>query len=145
MTSISSTPSVNKGKTQSASTKNPSAPSVVQTVIPFGVKPPKRHIITNYGNLTAEVQELLLVKYPLGWRNHVMKVNKGNNDFFYAITLDTPDVDYLIKVDVNIDSRQKLEEDRTIYGGYGDEDEDETDELPSKEDEKIADDSPDEG
>lgn len=116
------------------------APLVQQAAIPFGKK---RSIIISYNNISPEVRELLLEKYPAGWRDHVIKINKGSHDFFYAITLDTPDVDYLIKVDVEIDSRQKLEEDRSIFGTYDEGEDEDNEELPSKEDEKIADDSPD--
>jgi hypothetical protein len=131
-----------KRKRQKSSPPKQQEEMVVQAAIPFGVKPSlsaKKRIVTNFNNLSQEVLELLQAKYPLGWRNHIFKVNKSNNDSFYAVTLDMPDVSYLIKVDVEIDSRQKLEEDRSIYGGYDDADNDETDEeLPSKEDERIT-------
>lgn len=43
-------------------------------------------------------------KYPLGYNDYVIKVTKPNNDFFYAVTVDTEDASYLVKVDVKIDN-----------------------------------------
>jgi hypothetical protein len=38
-------------------------------------------------------------------------VSKPNNEFFYAITLDTEDASYLIKVNVKIDTKPKDDDD----------------------------------
>jgi hypothetical protein len=43
-------------------------------------------------------------KYPLGYGDAIIKVEKPNGDFFHAITLDFEDVSYLVKVDVKIDN-----------------------------------------
>lgn len=55
-------------------------------------------------NLSAELLELLHKKYPDGYQNHVIKVTTPKNDFFYGVTLDTPEVSYLVKVPVKIDT-----------------------------------------
>jgi hypothetical protein len=131
----------NNRKDNSVVQDSPSAVAGKQAVLPFDAKVRKRSIITSFNNLSPEMQELLQLKYPTGWRNHVIKINKSNHDFFFAVTLDTPEVDYLIKVDVEIDSRQKLEEDRTIFGGFDDSegDEDENEAAHADEYDKIAD------
>lgn len=83
----------------------------------------KKKIITNYESLSEEVVSAIKKKYPDGYTNHVFKVTLPNNNFFHAITVDTQDVSYLVKVKVKLDKTDKLEE-----------------ELFNINDEKIADD-----
>jgi hypothetical protein len=64
----------------------------------------KKKIIVHFNNLTPEVLEAVQKKYPEGYQDHVFKVTKPNNDFFYAITVDTEDASYLIKINVKIDT-----------------------------------------
>jgi hypothetical protein len=61
------------------------------------------------------VLELVKKKYPYGYLNSVIKVTKPNNDFFYAITLDTDDTSYLIKVNVKIDTKAKDEDEEKDF------------------------------
>lgn len=72
----------------------------------------KKKVIIHYNNLPPEVLELIVEQYPDGYKNHVKKITKPNNDFFYAITVDTKEISYLIKVDVKIDNltEDKLDE-----------------------------------
>lgn len=60
--------------------------------------------VTSYQNLSPELIELLHKKYPDGYQNHVIKVTPPNNIPFYAVTLDTADISYLVKVPVKIDT-----------------------------------------
>ncbi len=64
----------------------------------------KKNVIVHFNNITPEVLEAVHIKYPDGYQDHVFKVTKPNNDFFYAITVDTQDTSYLIKIDVKIDN-----------------------------------------
>jgi hypothetical protein len=64
----------------------------------------KKKLVVSYKNLSPELIFLVKEKYPKGYSDYLIKVNKNNGEFFYAITLDTETVDYLIKVDVKIDS-----------------------------------------
>jgi hypothetical protein len=68
-------------------------------------KPVKKKIIVSYQNLSAELKEAILKKYPLGWVNHMIKVKGVGDSIFHAITLDTNDASYLIKVPVKIDQK----------------------------------------
>lgn len=68
-------------------------------------QPAKRKVIVSYQNLTAEVKEAILKKYPLGWVNHMIKVKGAGDSYFHAITLDTEEISYLIKVPVKIDQK----------------------------------------
>lgn len=65
---------------------------------------PKKRLVVNYKNLQPEILELVKEKFPKGYSDYVIKVDKGNGEFFYAITLDTEDISYLIKVDVKVDT-----------------------------------------
>lgn len=75
----------------------------------------KKKIIVHYNNLSPEVIELLRQKYPDGYQHHTKKITKPNNDFFYAVTLDTDDTSYLIKVDVKIDNITENKLDDAIF------------------------------
>lgn len=72
----------------------------------------KKKVIIHYNNLPEEVLEALNLKYPEGYSNFIKKYPKPDNSFFHAITLDTEDTSYLIKVNVKIDNinKEKLEE-----------------------------------
>jgi hypothetical protein len=64
----------------------------------------RKRVITHINNLPQEVLEALMEKYPQGYQEYMFKVTKPNGDFFYAVTLDTSDTSYLVKVDVKIDN-----------------------------------------
>lgn len=71
----------------------------------------KKKIVVSYENLQPEVLQAIMKKYPNGYANHVIKVTLPNNNFFHAITVDTDDASYLVKVKVKLDKVDKLEED----------------------------------
>lgn len=75
----------------------------------------KKRVVTSYKNLSPEILEEVKKKYPNGWNDYVMKVEKGPGDYFYAITLDLPEISYLIKVDVKIDNRNKDEDEEKDF------------------------------
>lgn len=80
----------------------------------------KKRVVINYSNLNPDLLELLKKKYPLGYQNYVIKVDKPNGEFFYAITLDTDDTSYLVKVNVKIDSKPKDEDEERDFFGESD-------------------------
>lgn len=41
----------------------------------------KKHIVTSFHNLSAELQEAVREKYPLGFTDAMMRVDKPNGDF----------------------------------------------------------------
>lgn len=75
----------------------------------------KKHIVTSYRNLTPEMQEAVKEKYPLGFTDAMMRVDKPNGDFFYAVPFDTADVAYLVKIDVKIDDNSSEEDEKDYY------------------------------
>jgi hypothetical protein len=64
----------------------------------------KKRLIVNMANLPDGVLEAIQRKYPNGYADYVIKVPKGLNDFFYAITVDTESASYLVKVNVKVDA-----------------------------------------
>jgi hypothetical protein len=92
----------------------------------------KKRVIKNIDNISDEIKEAIREKYPDGWQNVVMRVNKADKTFFHAITVDTDDTSYMIKVNVKVDSIEELErlenqdddnqddDDETIAGGEED-------------------------
>jgi hypothetical protein len=95
----------------------------------------RKKLIINYQNVTPELMEAIRKKYPLGWVNHTMKVKTSGDAFFFAITVDTEEVSYLIKVPVKIDNKsEKDDEDffeetpdvKESGDGFTDEEEQET-------------------
>ena len=75
----------------------------------------KKRIVISYHNLPVELQEELKRRYPHGFTDHMIRVDKGIGDFFYAVVLETEDAKYLVKVDVKIDDRVEEEEDKEYY------------------------------
>lgn len=72
---------------------------------------PRKKTIINYANVSPELMEAIRKKYPLGWINHTIKVPLAGGSFFFAITLDTDDTSYLIKVPVKVDTKSDKDED----------------------------------
>ena len=79
-------------------------------------KKQKRRVVVSYKNLSAELREEVRKKYPIGYTDHMIRIDKGPGDFFYAIVLETEDTSYLIKVDVKVDDQVEEEEDKDFFG-----------------------------
>ncbi len=75
----------------------------------------KKRVVISYKNLTPELQEAVKKKYPHGWTDSMIRIEKSPTEFFYAIMLETEDISYLIKVDVKVDSNVEEEEDKEYY------------------------------
>lgn len=96
----------------------------------------KKRVVVSYKNLSAELREEVKKKYPNGYTDSMIRIDKGPGDFFYAIVLETEDTSYLIKVDVKVDDRE-IDDDKDFFG---DEDEiKENDEIMDAEMEEMED------
>ncbi len=73
----------------------------------------KKKIVTSYQNLSDSIKEKVKEKYPYGYQDSMIRIDKGPNDFFYAIMLETEEVSYLIKIDVKVDN--KLVDDKDYF------------------------------
>lgn len=63
----------------------------------------KRNLVTAFNNLPADLQEAVKAFYPSGFSEAMIRVDKPNGDFFYAVPFETEEVAYLVKIDVKID------------------------------------------
>lgn len=77
----------------------------------------KKHIVTSLHNLTPELQEKVRALYPLGFTDAMMRIDKPNGDFFYAVPYETADTYYLVKIDVKIDDTADDGADDDYYDG----------------------------
>ena len=93
----------------------------------------KKRLVISYKNCPDEVVQAIKEKYPLGYGDSIIKVQKPNGEFFHAITVDFEDVSYLVKVDVKIDNLTEEEFEKQFGANVGDESE--GGDLETKEDE----------
>ena len=75
----------------------------------------KKHIVTSFHNLSVEMQEAVREQYPLGFSDAMMRIDKPNGDFFYAVPFDTEEIAYLVKIDVKIDDNSQDDDDKDYY------------------------------
>lgn len=83
----------------------------------------KKNLIVSLKNLPDDVLKLLKEAYPDGYADYVQKQTKPNGEPLYVVPLDTPDVYYMIKVDVKVDSGLvEADLDKDLYGSEEKED-----------------------
>ncbi|MBP3332011.1 MAG: hypothetical protein J6K90_05525 [Tidjanibacter sp.] len=75
----------------------------------------KRRSVISFHNLPFEIQEAVKEKYPLGYTDYMIRVDKPSGDFFYAVPFETDEVSYLVKVDVKIDDGNIEEEEKDYF------------------------------
>ena len=81
----------------------------------------KKRLVISYKNCPAEVVQAIKEKYPLGYGDAIIKVQKPNGEFFHAITIDFEDSSYLVKVDVKIDNLTEEEFEKQFGANVGEE------------------------
>ena len=75
----------------------------------------KKRIVASIHNLPPELLEALKKKYPYGYTDQMIRVEKGPGDFFYGVVLETEEINYLIKVDVKVDGKIEEDEEKEYY------------------------------
>ena len=75
----------------------------------------KKRSVVSFANLSPELQEEVKKLYPYGFTEAMMRIDKPNGDFFYAVPFDTEEVAYLVKIDVKIDDKAHEEDDKDYY------------------------------
>ena len=75
----------------------------------------KKRLVTSFNNLPLELQEAVKAAYPLGYTDYMMRIDKPNGDFFFAVPFETDEISYLVKIDVKIDDLSNEEEDKDYY------------------------------
>ena len=96
----------------------------------------KKRVIISYKNLPEDLQEQLKLQHPTGFTDSMIRIDKGPGDFFYAVILETDEINYLVKIDVKIDDGQDDDND----GYYDDDDLKGADELADQPSDDPADD-----
>ncbi|MFI3316894.1 MAG: hypothetical protein SNF93_04840 [Rikenellaceae bacterium] len=74
-------------------------------------KATKRRLVTSLQNLSPELQDQVKQFYPLGFTDAMMRIDKPNGDFFYAVPFETEEIFYLVKIAVKIDDSENMEKD----------------------------------
>lgn len=74
----------------------------------------KKNLVTSFHNLAPELQEAVKAAYPAGFSEVMMRVEKPNGDFFYAVPFETEEVAYLVKIDVKIDDAS-IDDDKDFF------------------------------
>ena len=75
----------------------------------------KKRLVVSFNNMTPELQEEVKAAYPLGYTDYMMRIDKPNGDFFFAVPFETEEISYLVKIDVKIDDLSNEEEDKDYY------------------------------
>lgn len=75
----------------------------------------KRRLVVSFHNLPSEMQEAVKSLYPLGYADAMMRIDKPNGDFFYAVPFETDEISYLVKIDVKIDDLSEDDDDKDYY------------------------------
>ena len=75
----------------------------------------KRRSVVSFANLPEELQEEVKKLYPHGYNEAMMRIEKPNGDFFYAVPYETDEVSYLVKVTVKIDDHVDDNDDSDYY------------------------------
>lgn len=75
----------------------------------------KKRVVTSFHNLTTEMQEAVKELYPTGYTEAMMRIEKPNGDFFYAVPYATEEIDYLVKIDVKIDELRAEDDEKDIF------------------------------
>ena len=100
----------------------------------------KKRLVVSFNNLPIELQEAIKAAYPLGYTDYIMRIDKPNGDFFFAVPFETEEISYLVKIDVKIDDLSNEDDDKDYY----DEDLKGADELANDDsDDEPADDNSD--
>ncbi len=75
----------------------------------------KKRSVVSFANLSPELQEEIKKFYPYGFTEAMMRIDKPNGEFFYAVPFETEEVMYLVKINVKIDDHIEEEDDKDYY------------------------------
>lgn len=75
----------------------------------------KKRVVAKFANMEPEMQDEVRKKFPHGFTDHMIRIEKAPGDFFYAVVYETEDTSYLVKIDVNIDGEIEEEDDKEYY------------------------------
>lgn len=93
----------------------------------------KKRAVVSYANMSPELAAAFKEKYPKGYADYmgnIVKVDKPDGTFFYAVSVELPDAIYLVKVAVTIDDYEDVE--KSLFGGGNDDEDSEPDSFPEE-------------
>lgn len=64
----------------------------------------KKNLIVSYKNLSEQLKELFMERYPDGYKEHIQRFEKPNGEVIFVVPMETDDTVYMIKFDVKIDT-----------------------------------------
>lgn len=72
----------------------------------------KKRAVVSFENMSEELAAAFAEKYPKGFNDYfpdLVKYDKPDGTFFYAVTLEIPDAIYLVKIKVKTDDADDIE------------------------------------
>ena len=75
----------------------------------------KKRVVASFSNLTSDLQEQVKLKYPTGFNDYMIRIDKPDGTFFYAVSYDTNEISYLVKINVKIDNASEDDDEKDYY------------------------------
>jgi hypothetical protein len=78
----------------------------------MALKSNKKRAVISYENMPQELRDAFEKKYPHGYADYmgdIFKVDKPNGTFFHAVSVETEDAIYLVKIQVRTDALEDIE------------------------------------
>ena len=75
----------------------------------------KKNLIVSYKNLSDQLKELFMERYPEGYKEHIQRFEKPNGETIFVVPMETEDTVYMIKFDVKIDTTYTDDESEKDY------------------------------
>ena len=75
----------------------------------------KKRLVVSFNNMAPELQEEVKAAYPTGYTDFMMRIEKPNGDFFFAVPFETEEISYLVKIEVKIDDVSSDDDDKDYY------------------------------
>lgn len=85
----------------------------------------KKRVVISFENLSSDLVAALKERYPNGFEDKMIRVDKPNGDFFYGVVLETEDTNYLVKIAVRVDDKAQEEIEKDLFA----DDDTESDEI----------------
>lgn len=64
----------------------------------------KKNLIVSYKNLSEQLKEMFMERYPDGYKDYLQRFEKPNGETIFVVPMETDDTVYMIKFDVKIDT-----------------------------------------
>lgn len=75
----------------------------------------KKNLIVSYKNLSEQLKELFMERYPDGYKDYIQRFEKPNGETIFVVPMETEDTVYMVKFDVKIDTSYTDDESEKDY------------------------------